>query len=113
MSKQKETPTQKSLTPEQKSQQIFSQLSSQFKAPLRNIMGEAEEAVQNTISNLIQQLIQINNSLTSSNNEVMRLRELCTKNKIDFGARPPNRAERRANERKQDKKAKSSYTLEK
>ena len=104
MSKQ-ETPTPpQSLTPEQQYNQMFSQLSAKYKTPLRNILSETEEAVQNTISNLIQQLIQTTNILKNTNGEVLRLQKLCTDNNVNFISKPPNRKERRAEERKQDKK---------
>jgi len=102
MSKE-ETPPQKPLTPEQQYKQIFSQLSAQFKNPIRNIMSEAEETVQNTITTLIQQLLQINNALKNSNEEIVKLQKLLGENKIDFSPTLPNRAERRAQERKQSK----------
>ncbi len=73
-----------SLTPEQEQQQLFKQLSAQFKTPLRGIMGEAEEAVQNTISNLIQQIVQIHYSLKGVNAEVERLKKLCDDNKVIY-----------------------------
>ena len=111
MNKQ-ESPTQQQephipqqLTPEQQQQQMFSQLSVQYKAPLRDIIGQAQEAVQTTISNMIQQLMQMNNALKTSNKEVIRLQKVCIDNKISFSPPPPNRAERRALERKQDKKS--------
>jgi len=47
-------------------------------------MGEAEEAVQNTISNLIQQSIQMNNALKNSNQEIQRLQKLLTDNNVSF-----------------------------
>lgn len=72
------------LTPEQEQQQLFSQLSTQYKAPLRNILGEAEEAVQNTISNMIQQMMGLHNALKNSNQEKERLQKLCVDNKIDI-----------------------------
>lgn len=109
MSKQ-ETPTQP-LTPEQEYQQLFSQLSTQFKIPLRNILGETQEAVQNTVSTLIQQIIQINNSLKTSNQQVARLQELLTDNKISFTPTSPNRAQRRAAERKQTKEVKPTSNI--
>lgn len=112
MSKQEATP-QQPLSPEQEYQQMFSQLSTQFKAPLRNILGEAQEAVQNTISNVIQQLIQMNLALKNSNREVMRLQKLCTDNHISFELRSPNRAERRSQERKHAKEVKITSTLKK
>jgi len=95
------------LTPEQQYQKIFTQLSVQFKDPLRNIMGQAEEVAQNTISNLIKQLIQINSTLENSNQEVLRLQKLCVNNKINVKLPPPNRAQRRSQERKQAKNTKS------
>lgn len=102
MSEQK-PPTQQVSTPEEQYQQMFSQLSEQYKKPLRNIMGETQEAIQNTISNIIQQLININLSLKSSNQEIIRLQKLCADNKISSSLPPPNRAERRKMERKQAK----------
>jgi len=100
-----EVPKAKPLTQEQKDLQMFSQLSTQYKNPIRRILSEAEEMVQNTISNLLQQLIQINNTLQSSQQEITRLQKLCTDNNISFNPPPPNRSERRAEERKQKKKA--------
>jgi hypothetical protein len=91
-------------TPEQQNQQIINQLSTQYKAPLRDIMGQAEEAVQTTISNMILQLVQMNDALVASNKDVIRLQKICTDNKLDFQPLLPNRAERRAQERK-DKKS--------
>jgi len=85
------------LTPEQQDKQLFSQLSTQYKTPLRNILGEAEEAVQNTISNMIQQLIQMNLILKNLNQEVTRLQKLCTDNNVNFIPKSPNRKERREN----------------
>jgi len=101
--------TSQPLTPEQQYQQMFNRLSVQFKDPLRNIMGQAEEVAQNTISNLIQQLIQINNAVKNSNQEVLRLQKLCTDNKINFKPLPPNRAERREQERKAAKNGKITH----
>jgi len=97
---------QVTLTPEQEQQQLFSKLSAQYKTPLRNILGEAEEAVQNTISNMIQQMIGLHNALKNSNQEKERLQKLCVDNKINIHPTPPNRAERRSQERKADKKEK-------
>lgn len=80
MSEQK----QATLTPEQQQQQLFSQLSAQYKTPLRNILSESEEAVQNTISNMIQQLMGLRNALKNSNQEKERLQKLCIDNKINI-----------------------------
>jgi len=106
LNKQEEaTPTQQQLTSvQQQYQQMFSQLSIQFKTPLRNIMGESEEAVQNTISNLLNQIIQSNNALKNLNEKVERLEKLCTDNHISFMPKSLNRTERRALEKKQAKK---------
>ena len=76
---------------------------SQFKTPLRNVLGEAEEAVQNTISRMIQQIIQRNDSLKVLNQEVTRLQKLCTDNNVSFTPTPQNRKERRVEEREQTK----------
>jgi len=106
LSKQEAAATQQPLTPEQQYQQMFTQLSAQFKTPLRNILGEAHEAVQNTISNMIQQLIQMQLALKNTNQEVARLQKLCTDNNISFNSSPPNRSERRSAERKAKQKNK-------
>lgn len=104
MSKQEsstpESSTPESLTPEQQYQQMFSQLSIQYKTPLRNILGETQEMIQNTVSNLIQQLVQIQLALKNSNQEILRLQKLCTDNNMSFTPKSPNRKERRAKERK-------------
>ena len=83
-------------------QQLFSQLSSQYKTPLRNVLGEAQEIVQNTVSNILQQLIQMNKVLADSKKEVERLKKILDENKINYivSPKPPNRAERRREERK-------------
>ena len=101
----KQTPQQPPLTPEQENQQLFHRLSVEYKKPIRDILGEAQEAVQNTISNMIQQLIQLNNALKKSNQEITHLQKICTDNKIPFTPRPQNRAERREEKRKQSKKS--------
>jgi len=106
LSKQEQIPTQQPLTQEQQNQQMFSRLSTQFKTPLRNILSEAEETVQVTITNLIHQIIQIQNTLKISNQQVVRLQKLCADNKISFNPPPPNRAERRSQERKAVKNGK-------
>ena len=102
MTKQEEPVIQQPSTPDQQYQQMFTQLSAQFKTPLRNILGETQEAVQNTVSTMIQQLIQVHLALKESNKEVVRLQKLCTDNKINFN-HIPNRAQRRAKEQIQKK----------
>jgi len=85
--------------------EIFTKLSTQYKAPLRNIIGEAEEAIQTTITHMIHQMIALNNALTMKNTEIIRLQKLCTDNKINFNPpTPPNRAQRRAKLQKKNKK---------
>lgn len=69
-------------------QQMFNQLSAQFKTPLRTIIGEAEEAVQTTISNMIQQMIGMNGVIEAANTEAARLRKLCLDNKIEINPKP-------------------------
>lgn len=108
-----EIPTPQPLTPEQQHQQMFSRLSAQYKTPLRNILSETEEVVQNTISNLIHQIIQMTNALKNTNNEVLRLQKLCLDNHLSIMPKSPNRKERRAEERKQDKKKKITSTVKK
>ena len=88
----KEQPTQQQLTSEQERQKMFSQLSNQYKVPLRNIMGETEEAVQTTITSMIHQMIGLNNALTNMNQQLKHLQKLCIDNKINFNSPPPNRA---------------------
>ncbi len=70
------------ITPDQ--QQLFAQLSQQFKTPLRNVIGEMEEVVQNTISNLIQQIVVLNKHVSDANKEINRLKKLCDDNKINW-----------------------------
>jgi len=114
MSKQKEVPSQPpQLTPEQQNQRIFSRLSAQFKTPIRTILSETEEMIQNTISTIIQEMIQINNALKTSNQEITRLQKLCTDNNIQFGSHPANRAERRAKDRKRGKEVKDQSKINK
>ena len=96
---------QKQVTLTQEQQKIFSQLSAQYKTPLRNILGEAEEAVQNTISNMIRQMMGLHNALQNSNQENQRLQKLCEDNKIEWKPKvvTPNRAQRREMEHKNKK----------
>ena len=86
------------MTLEQEQQQLFSKLSAQYKTPLRNILGEAEEAVQNTISNMIQQMIVFDNALKKSNQEKERLQKLCIDNKININPIIPNIVESKDND---------------
>jgi len=71
MSEQKPVPTPEPLTPEQQELQMFSILATQFKDPLRNIMGQAEEVAQNTVSNLIRQFAKNNIALKNSKQETI------------------------------------------
>jgi len=91
------------LIPDQQYQQMFSKLSTQFKTPLRNILGETQEVVQNITSNLIDQLVRTNIALKDSNEKVIHLQKLCTDNNILFMPKSPNRKERRATDRKAKK----------
>ena len=61
----------------QKGLQLSIHLSQQFKSPLRDIMGQAEEVIQNTISTLIRETVTLDQ-------EVIRLRKLCDDNKIKW-----------------------------
>ena len=70
-------------TPQQQSQELFMKLSQQYKTPLRNILGEAEEVVQTTITSLLNQLVQMNVALQSSQVENNRLQKLLSDNNID------------------------------
>lgn len=71
------------LTPQQKSQQLFIQLSQQYKTPLRNVLGEAQEFAQTTITNLLDQMVKMNIALESSGTEIARLQKLLKDNNID------------------------------
>jgi len=88
---------QATLNPAQDQQQLFSQLSAQYKTPLRNILGECEEAVQTTITNMISQMIGLHNALKSSNQEKERLQKLCIDNKINIQPVKPKIEEREDN----------------
>ena len=90
------------------------QLSAQFKAPVRNVIGEVQEIISNHLSTIIQQLAQMNVALKNSNAKVISLQKLCTDNNIAFEVpRSTNRAERRAKERKQAKIVKNTPNTEK
>ena len=58
-------------------------LSQQYKTPLRTVLGEAEELVQNTITSLLNQLVQMNDAMRSSQVENARLQKLLSDNNID------------------------------
>jgi len=58
-------------------------LSQQYKTPIRNVLGEAEEVVQTTITNLLNQLVQMHNALQNNNVEIQRLQKLLSDNNID------------------------------
>jgi len=45
-------------------------------------MGESEEAVQTTISTLIQQIVKMHELLKDANEELIKLKKLCDDNKI-------------------------------
>jgi len=45
-------------------------------------LGESGEAVQNTISTLIQQITQMHGAIKGINKEVERLKKLCNDNKV-------------------------------
>ncbi len=63
-------------------------LSQQYKTPLRTVLGEAEELVQTSITNLLHQLIQLNEVIQSSQVENARLQKLLSDNKIDTNPKP-------------------------
>jgi len=68
-------------------------------------MSETEEVVQTTITNMINQMIALNNMLQKANTDITRLQKLCTDNKINFTLTPLlNRAQRRKDEQLQKKK---------
>ena len=71
------------LSPQQKSQELFMKLSQQYKTPLRTVLGEAEELVQTSITNLLHQLVQMNGALEASGTEIARLQKLLKDNNID------------------------------
>lgn len=74
---------QQELTPQQKSEQLFIQLSQKYKTPLRNVLGEAQEFAQTTITNMINRMVKMNLALEVSGAEITRLQKLLKDNKID------------------------------
>ena len=74
---------QQELTSQQKSERLFIQLSQQYKTPLRNVLGEAQEFAQTTVTNMINQMVKMNLALEVSGAEIARLQKLLKDNKID------------------------------
>ena len=102
--KQQQIPPQISDTQRQQIQ-LFQQLSQQYKDPIRNMISQIEEQVLGTTTQLIQQIVQSQQIIKSTNNETQRLRKLCEDNKINWNPQPiiANRAQRREQERNSKK----------
>jgi len=74
--------------------------------------SDAEEITLNTLTIYEKQVITAAQQIQTDQKEIIRLQELCTKNKIEFTIKekPPNRAQRRATDKKANKKPSGDHT---
>lgn len=91
---------------QEQQQQIFVNLSRQFKDPIRNSISHLEEQTLTAINGMIQQVINSQMELKKYTSEILRLRKLCDDNKINHIANPPKNREQRRREEKTIKKQK-------
>jgi len=80
-----------------------------IKNQLTLIEENAKEQRASITNNILQQILIANGHITNSQAEIKRLQELCTKHKINFSPpqpKQPNRAERRAVDKRNKKKSK-------
>ena len=108
MSKQKSIPQQPqpTMTPQQQAQrdtqQRMGQLQQIYKDPLRKMNSQKEELEMSALNELISNIVNGEQTNKNLSQEVLRLRKILDDNKIKHDAHPPvpNRAERRAADKK-------------
>lgn len=92
--------------PQNPIQARFNQLSETYKAPLRQSFSQAEETGLNVVNAILKDFVVIENQNKILTGELGRLQKLCEDNGIKHIAESPkpNRAQRRAAEKKKSKK---------